>query len=136
MRRLSRTRPIRSCRNTRRSIDRMYSTQIGEHCGPTWVAFGRGISAELQSNILEHDELCCRMCGVTPGDIDDLTGHEVRFRIGKIVPRKVGGKDEESNLRVLCSTCYRGAKELLKRGTSDNRPISKFLIGLFGANRP
>jgi|ERR1035438_1095309 5-methylcytosine-specific restriction endonuclease McrA len=140
MRRLSRTRPIKRCRNTR-STDSSYSRQVGEQCDPKYssakcdVAFGRGISAELRSAILEHDELSCRMCGIIPGDIDDLTGREVRFHVGKISPKKLGGKDEVSNMRVLCSTCYRGARELLKRGTSDNRPLSQVLIGLFGANR-
>jgi 5-methylcytosine-specific restriction endonuclease McrA len=139
MRRLSRTRPIRRCRHTRRSG--LYSRQGGEQCDPKHstvkcdIAFGRGIPAALRSTILEHAQLSCRICGVIPGDIDDLTGREVRFHIAKISPKELGGKDEVSNMRVVCSTCYRGAKELLRKGTSDNRPLSHVLIGLFGADR-
>jgi 5-methylcytosine-specific restriction endonuclease McrA len=131
MYRLRRPRPIRRCRNARLT-DGPHSRQVGEQCD---VAFGRGISAELRSAILEHDELSCRMCGTIPGDIDELTGRRVRFNIGRISPKRLGGKDEVSNMRVLCSTCHRGAKELIRKGTSDNRPLSQVLLDLFGANR-
>jgi 5-methylcytosine-specific restriction endonuclease McrA len=132
MRKPNQTRPIRRCGNRWHPHVVSCSRQVGQKWN---VAFGRGISAGLKNTILEHDELTCRMCGVAPGDIDDLTGREVTFHIGKISLKRLGGKDELSNLRVLCTSCYRGAYELLKKGTSDNRPLSQFLISLFGANR-
>jgi 5-methylcytosine-specific restriction endonuclease McrA len=52
------------------------------------------------------------MCGAAPGDIDDLTGRKVRLHIGHIVDKSIGGKDELSNLRTLCSTCNQGAKNI------------------------
>jgi 5-methylcytosine-specific restriction endonuclease McrA len=52
------------------------------------------------------------MCGAAPGDIDELTGREVRLHIGHIVDKSIGGKDELSNLRTLCSTCNQGAKNI------------------------
>jgi hypothetical protein len=64
------------------------------------------------------------MCGVIPGDIDDLTHREVRFHIEKIKPTKLGGEDEMSNLDTLCSTCYRGRKELLKERMSAGRGMA------------
>ena len=65
------------------------------------------------------------MCGVIPGDIDDLTHREVRFHIGKIRSRKLGGGDEMSNLDILCSTCYQGTKELMKERMSAGRGIAR-----------
>lgn len=106
MHRVRRTRPIRRCRASRRSANRP-----SEEC---CIAFGRGVSAKLRSAALGGVELYCQMCGVIPGDIDELTGRAVRFHIGKIKPRKLRGGDEVSNLQVLCSTCHRGAKELRK----------------------
>jgi hypothetical protein len=65
------------------------------------------------------------MCGVIPGDVDDLTGRNVRFHIGKIKAKNLGGEEQLSNLQVLCSTCYRGAKELQKERKSGIERISK-----------
>jgi hypothetical protein len=76
------------------------------------------------------------MCGVIPGDIGDLTGRQVKFHIGRIKAKKLGGEDEMSNLRVLCSTCYRGAKDLYKERTSDSWRLSQFGRAGQQAQRP
>jgi len=52
------------------------------------------------------------MCGLTPGDIDPGRDRKVRLRIGHIVDKSLGGKDELSNLRTLCSTCNQDAKNM------------------------
>jgi hypothetical protein len=52
------------------------------------------------------------MCGVVPGDIDDLTGCKVGFHIGINAGYDFDGKEELSNLRTLCSTCNQGAKNI------------------------
>jgi hypothetical protein len=52
------------------------------------------------------------MCGVIPGDIDDVTERKVKFHIQLIEDKKLGGEEELSNLRVLCSTCCQGAEEI------------------------
>jgi len=36
----------------------------------------------------------------------------VRLHMGHIVDKSLGGKDELSNLRALCSTCNQGAKNI------------------------
>jgi hypothetical protein len=55
------------------------------------------------------------MCGLTPGDIDPETGRKVRLHIGHIKDKSLGGKDELSNLRALCSTCNQGRKTLRQK---------------------
>ncbi len=47
-----------------------------------------------------------------PGEIDPYTGRKVRLHIGHIKDKNLGGKEELSNLRTLCSTCNQGAKNI------------------------
>jgi hypothetical protein len=78
----------------------------------TTVKFGRTISAKLRAEVLDRNGFTCQMCGLTPGDIDPSTGRKVRLHIGHIKDKSLGGKDELSNLRALCSTCNQGAKNI------------------------
>jgi hypothetical protein len=76
------------------------------------VGFARGISMRLRAQVLDRNGFTCQMCGLTPGDIDPGTGRKVRLHIGHIKDKSLGGKDEQSNLRALCSTCNQGAKNV------------------------
>lgn len=76
------------------------------------VTFTRSISAKLRAEVLDRNGSTCLMCGLTPGDIDPMTGRKVRLHIGHIKDKNLGGKDELSNLRTLCSTCNQGAKNI------------------------
>jgi 5-methylcytosine-specific restriction endonuclease McrA len=76
------------------------------------VIFSRNISAKLRAEVLDRNGFTCQMCGLTPGDIDPSTGRKVRLHIGHIVDKSIGGKEELSNLRALCSTCNQGAKNI------------------------
>jgi hypothetical protein len=76
------------------------------------VAFARGISSKLRAEVLDRNGFTCQMCGLTPGDIDPETSRKVRLHIGHIVDKSLGGCDELSNLRALCSTCNQGAKNI------------------------
>lgn len=76
------------------------------------VTFPRGISQKLRAEVLDRNGFTCQMCGLTPGEIDPSTGRKVRLHMGHIVDKSLGGKDELSNLRALCSTCNQGAKNI------------------------
>lgn len=76
------------------------------------VRFGRGISARLRAEVLDRNGFTCQMCGLSPGDIDPYTNRKVRLHIGHIKDKNLGGRDELSNLRALCSTCNQGAKNI------------------------
>lgn len=76
------------------------------------IKFGRPISAKLRAEVLDRNGFTCQSCGLTPGDIDPYTGRKVRLHIGHIVDKSLGGRDELSNLRTLCSTCNQGAKNI------------------------
>ena len=74
--------------------------------------FARTISARVRAEALDRNGFTCQMCGLTPGGMDPSTGRKVRLHIGHIQDKSLGGKDELSNLRVLCSTCNQGAKNI------------------------
>lgn len=70
------------------------------------------ISAKLRAQVLDRNGFTCQMCGLTPGDTDPATGRKVRLHLGHIKDKSLGGKDELSNLRALCSSCNQGAKNV------------------------
>lgn len=76
------------------------------------VKFSRSISAKLRAEVLDRNGFTCQMCGLTPGDVDPFTDRKVRLHIGHIVDKSLGGRDELTNLRSLCSTCNQGAKNV------------------------
>jgi len=76
------------------------------------VSFSRHISAKLRAQVLDRNGFTCQMCGKCPGEIDPETGRKVRLHVGHIIDKSLGGKDEPSNLRALCSRCNQGAKNV------------------------
>lgn len=110
------------------------------------VRFGRGISAKLRAEVLDRNGFTCQMCGLTPGDIDPFTSRKVRLHIGHIKDKNLGGKDELSNLRALCSTCNQGAKnvtgekpsaiwllsQVRRAGIDEQRVVFNWLARKFG----
>ena len=74
--------------------------------------FARSISARLRAEVFDRNGFTCQMCGLTPGEIDPATNRPVRLHIGHVKDKTLGGKDELSNLRALCSTCNQGAKNI------------------------
>ena len=76
------------------------------------VSFESGVSATQRTFVLSQADLFCRMCGVAPGDIDDLTGCKAKFHIGLFTHGDAAIEREPTNLRTLCSTCNQGAKNI------------------------
>ena len=87
------------------------------------VSFARNISAKLKAEVFDRNGFTCQMCGVTPGEIDPETGRKVRLHVGHIVDKSLGGADELSNLRTLCSSCNQGAKNI-----TAERPTAIWLL--------
>jgi hypothetical protein len=83
-----------------------------ERIPPERVTFARSISKKLRAEVLDRNGFTCQMCGLTPGDIDPNTGRKVRLHLGHIKDKSLGGIDELSNFRALCSTCNQGAKNI------------------------
>ena len=76
-------------------------------------AFARTISKETRAFILVRNGNTCQMCGAAAGDPDPYNpGRTIRLQIGHIVDKSMGGTDEISNLRALCSNCNEGASNI------------------------
>lgn len=76
------------------------------------VRFSRNLCAKLKAEVLDRNGFTCQICGLSPSEIDPSTARKVRLHIGHIKDKNLGGRDELSHLRALCSTCYQGAKNI------------------------
>ena len=88
-------------------------------------AFARTISKEVRAFVLDRNGFTCQQCGAVAGEPHpyDPT-RKTRLHIGHIVDKTMGGTDDVSNLRALCSVCNEGAKNL----TLDRPSAQKLLI--------
>jgi hypothetical protein len=110
------------------------------------VSFARNISAKLRAEVLDRNGFACQMCGLAADDVDPQTGRRARMHIGHIVDKSLGGRDELSNLRTLCSTCNQGAKnvtterptglwlkaQVRRAGQDEQRAVYEWLREKFG----
>jgi HNH endonuclease len=87
-------------------------------------AFERGISKEVRAFVLDRNGFTCQMCGIAAGEPhSDDGGRKARLHIGHIIDKSMGGTDESSNLKAICSVCNEGASNL-----TPNRPDKIKLI--------
>jgi hypothetical protein len=90
-------------------------------------AFQRGISKETRAQVLDRNGYTCQMCGAAAGEAHPYDpGRKTRLHIGHIVDKSVGGTDELSNLRAICSVCNEGAANI----TADRPTAIKLLAQL------
>ena len=88
-------------------------------------AFARELSKEVRAYVLDRNGATCQMCGAVAGEPhphDHL--RKTRLHIGHIIDKSMGGTDDLSNLRALCSVCNEGAANL----TLDRPSHEKLLI--------
>jgi hypothetical protein len=88
-------------------------------------AFAREISKEIRAYVLDRNGFTCQMCGAVAGEPHPYDpARKTRLHIGHIVDKSMGGTDDPSNLRALCSVCNEGAANL----TLDRPSHEKLLI--------
>ena len=88
-------------------------------------AFAREVSKETRSFVLDRNGFTCQMCGAVAGETHPYDpSRKVRLHIGHIVDKSMGGTDDPSNLRSLCSVCNEGSSNL----TLDRPSYDKLLI--------
>ena len=76
-------------------------------------AFERGISKEIRALVLDHNGFTCQMCGAVAGEDHPYdTGRKTRLHIGHIIDKSLGGTDDPTNLRAICSVCNEGASNI------------------------
>lgn len=85
------------------------------------------------------------MCGISVGDIDEYTGKQAKFRATLVPNNGLGFGGIAPNVRVLCSTCNQGAKNITgekpgaiwllsqvrRAGIGEQRAVFEFLLKKF-----
>ena len=73
-------------------------------------AFERSISKETRAYVLDRNGFTCQMCGAVAGEPHpyDPT-RKTRLHLGHVIDKSIGGTDDPSNLRAICSVCNEGA---------------------------
>jgi hypothetical protein len=76
-------------------------------------AFERAISKETRAFVLDRNGFTCQMCGAVAGEPhpEDPT-RRTRLHLGHIIDKSLGGTDDASNLRAVCSVCNEGASNI------------------------
>lgn len=88
-------------------------------------AFERAISKETRAFVLDRNGFTCQMCGAVAGEPHPYDpSRKTRLHIGHIIDKSLGGADDASNLRALCSICNEGASNL----TLERPSAQKLLI--------
>lgn len=88
-------------------------------------AFEREISKETRAFVLDRNGFTCQMCGAVAGETHPYDStRKARLHIGHIIDKSMGGTDEPTNLRAICSICNEGASNL----TLDRPTALKLLI--------
>jgi hypothetical protein len=76
-------------------------------------AFERGISKEVRALVLDRNGFTCQMCGAAAGEPHPFDrGRKTRLHIVHIVDKSLGGGDDPSNLKAICSVCNEGAADI------------------------
>jgi len=102
--------------------------KIGEYLLETGIpqpAFSRNLSKETRAFVLDRNGFTCQMCGAVAGEPHpyDPT-KKTRLHIGHIIDKSMGGTDDPSNLRAICSVCNEGASNI----TLTRPDLQKLLI--------
>lgn len=76
-------------------------------------AFERNISKETRAIVLDRNGFTCQVCGAGAGEPHPFDpSRKTRLHIGHTVDKSMGGSDEPSNLRAICSVCNEGASNI------------------------
>lgn len=88
-------------------------------------AFARAISKETRAYVLVRNGFTCQMCGAVAGEPHpyDPT-RKTRLHLGHVIDKSMGGTDDASNLRAICSVCNEGASN----ATLPRPDLQKLLI--------
>jgi hypothetical protein len=88
-------------------------------------AFERSISKETRAYVLDRNGFTCQMCGAVAGEPHPYDStKKTRLHIGHIIDKSMGGTDDPSNLKAICSVCNEGASNV----TLTRPDLQKLLI--------
>jgi hypothetical protein len=88
-------------------------------------AFARAISKETRAFVLDRNGFTCQMCGAVAGEPHPYDpSRKTRLHLGHVIDKSMGGTDDPSNLRAICSVCNEGASN----ATLTRPDLQKLLI--------
>ncbi len=88
-------------------------------------AFARDISKETRALVLDRNGFTCQMCGAVAGEPHPYDpSRKTRLHIGHVVDKSMGGSDDASNLKAICSVCNEGAANV----TMQRPDLNKLLV--------
>lgn len=88
-------------------------------------AFSRAISKETRAFVLDRNGFTCQMCGAVAGEPHPYDpSRKTRLHLGHVIDKSMGGMDDPSNLRAICSVCNEGASN----ATLTRPDLQKLLI--------
>lgn len=88
-------------------------------------AFARTISKETRAFVLDRNGFTCQMCGAVAGELHPYDStRKTRLHLGHVIDKSMGGTDDPSNLRAICSVCNEGASN----ATLTRPDLQKLLI--------
>lgn len=89
-------------------------------------SFERAISKETRAFVLDRNGFTCQMCGAVAGEVHPYdSNRKTRLHIGHIVDKSLGGTDDATNLRALCSVCNEGAANLTLDRPTALKPLTQ-----------
>lgn len=101
--------------------------------------------------MLDRNGFTCQMCGAVAGEPHPYEpSRKTRLHLGHTIDKSMGGSDEASNLRAICSVCNEGASNItlqrpdlnkllvqVRRATAvDQRELLAWLKGKFESKQP
>ena len=88
-------------------------------------AFAREISKETRAFVLDRNGFTCQMCGAVAGEPHPYdASRKTRLHIGHVIDKSMGGTDEATNLKAICSVCNEGAANI----TLQRPDLAKLLV--------
>lgn len=88
-------------------------------------AFARAISKETRAFVLDRNGFTCQMCGAVAGESHPFDPtRKTRLHIGHVIDKSMGGSDDATNLKAICSVCNEGAANI----TLQRPDLSKLLV--------
>jgi hypothetical protein len=88
-------------------------------------AFARGVSKEARAFVLDRNGFTCQMCGAVAGEAHPFDAmRKTRLHIGHVIDKSLGGGDDPTNLKAICSVCNEGASNV----TLQRPDLAKLLV--------
>ena len=110
------------------------------------LSFDSSVPESVKASLSDEDEVQCGMCGLSLGDVDEYTGRIATFCADWIPNNGISSTSRFPEVRILCSTCNQGAKnitgekptaiwllsQIRRAGQQEQKAVFEWLVKKFG----